>query len=166
MTRHIRLRLSALLTVLCFSFAASITSTVGTTIGTCVQNFQEIYDSEALVVDPTVNRTYVICPNKLYKIGELDVNFDVAKNEDGGPPLPLRSNMHLKCGENGSRENLCYLTGGYLQVDGTRIREITGEWIQNVVVEGFVFVDASMYSFWGMKPGSVTFRDCEWRVRV
>ncbi|KAL3922685.1 MAG: hypothetical protein SGILL_002071 [Bacillariaceae sp.] len=162
-------RLFALFVTLCVSIVSSISSStttqVGTTIGTCIQDFQEIYDAETLILNTSVNRTYTICPNKLYEIGELDVNYDIRQDDDGGPPLPIRSNMNIRCGEDGSRDNLCFITGGFMQVDGTAIRGLSGHWINNVLIEGFVFVDAREYSFWGMKPGSVTFRDCEWRVR-
>jgi hypothetical protein len=165
--RHHKHHVFLLIVALCISIVTSLsTTTAGTTIGTCIQDFQEIYDSEAFVLDTSVSRTYVICPNKLYEIGELDVNRGIRKKDDGSPPLPLRSNVHLLCGENGSRDNLCYITGGYLQVDGTAIGGISDDLMENVLVEGFVFVDAIMYSFWGMKSGHVTFRDCEWRVSL
>jgi hypothetical protein len=140
-------------------------TTVTTSLSTCIQDFRDIYDMESEIEDTSVNRTYIVCPNKEYKIGYLDANFqDLPDNQVGGPPLPLRSNMKIRCGIDGSRENLCYITGGHLQVDGTTIRGIDDDEMENVLVEGFVFISAKMYSFWATKHGSVTFRDCEWRV--
>jgi hypothetical protein len=133
----------------------------------CIQDFQEIYDIESTISDTSVNRTYIICPNKLYDVGYLDSTFqNLRPKQSGGPPLPLRSNTKIQCGDNGSRENLCYITGGDLQVDGTSIRGMTDEAMENVQIQGFVFINANKYSFWATKRGSVTFRDCEWRVRV
>lgn len=145
--------------------------TIITVASTCIQDFQEIYDIESELSDTSVNRTYVICPNKLYAVGYLDRTFqNLRPNQVGGPPLPLRSNMKIQCGDDGSRANLCYITGGHLQVDGTAIRGLfenddgDDHVMDNVVLEGFVFIDAQQYSFWAMKRGSVLFKNCEWRV--
>jgi hypothetical protein len=141
-------------------------STITTSSSTCIQDFRDIYDMESAITDTSVNRTYIICPNKLYKVGYLDDTFqNLRENQDGGPPVPLRSNMKIRCGNDGSSANLCYITGGHLQVDGTMMRGIKDTAMENVLIEGFVFINAYKYSFWATKHGSVTFRDCEWRVR-
>ena len=72
--------------------------------------------------------------------------------------------MHIKCGESGSKANLCYISDGTLQLDGTAIRGITDETVDNVVIEGFVFTEAIGHSLLVTKPGDITFIDCEWRV--
>ncbi|KAG7374205.1 hypothetical protein IV203_013300 [Nitzschia inconspicua] len=142
----------------------TLQQTTITASSSCIQDFQELYDLESAILDTSVNRTYVICPNKLYEVGYLDSFFhNLRQNQAGGPPLPLRSNMTIRCGDDGSIANLCFITGGHLQVDGTAMRGIDDTAIENVLLEGFVFINANKYSFWATKRGSVTFRDCEWR---
>jgi hypothetical protein len=104
-----------------------------------------------------------LCPNKLYEIGYLDFNHNLRKNQAGGPPLPLRSNMKIQCGDDGKRENLCWLTDGDIQVDGTAIRGLNDERLDNVEIVGLVFMNSIKHSLWVTKPGSITFKDCEWK---
>lgn len=122
------------------------------------------------MTDTSKPRTYIVCPNKQYEIGLLDFNHNLRKVRPGEdsvvqPPLPLRPNLTLKCGTSGSRSNLCWISGGHWQVDGTAIRGIEDQTVDNVVIEGFTFMGALKHSLWVTKPGSITFRDCEWKVR-
>lgn len=137
----------------------------GSASGQCIQDFNLIYEQEELVTDTAVPRTYVVCPNKLYEVGSLDFNYNLRNGPgSGNPPLPLRPNMTLRCGEDGARTNLCWITDGHLHMDGTSVRGITDDTLDNVVIEGFVFLSALQHSLWADKPGSITFRDCEWKV--
>ena len=75
------------------------------------------------------------------------------------------SNMTIRCGDTGSRDNLCWLNAGDLHVDATPFRGISDPSVEGVRIEGFVFIGAHKYSTWATKPGDITFSDCEWRVR-
>jgi len=132
----------------------------------CIDNFYEIYEKEALVTDTTFNRLYIICPRRIYEIATLDFNGNIREPQSSGvfPPLPLRSNITIRCGDQGSREDLCWLTGGDLHMDGTNVLGLAEETIENVSIEGFVFIGARKHSLWAAKPGSIFFRDCEWKV--
>jgi hypothetical protein len=132
----------------------------------CIDDFNDIYDKESLVTDTSFPRLYVICPRRIYEIATLDINGNVKEPANAGvvPPIPLRSNMTIRCGDKGDKENLCWLAGGDLHIDGTAIRGINDETLENVIIEGFVFIGARKHSLFANKPGSITFRDCEWRV--
>ena len=134
---------------------------------TCFDDFNDIYDREALVTDTTFPRTYIVCPRRIYEIATLDFNGDIAEPTGSGvvPPLPIRPNITIRCGDLGSRDSQCWLAGGDLHMDATAIRGITDETVENVKIEGFVFMGAKKHSLWATKPGSITFTDCEWKVR-
>mmetsp|Transcript_14595 Transcript_14595/g.35493 ORF Transcript_14595/g.35493 Transcript_14595/m.35493 type:complete len:421 (+) Transcript_14595:515-1777(+) len=131
----------------------------------CIDDINEIYQREALVTDPSFFRQYVICPNAIYEFATYDPvgNQIEPPNANVVPPIPLRSNMNIRCGDQGSRENLCWFVGGDVQIDGTATRGITDGSIENVSIEGFVFIGSRVHGLWATKPGSITFRDCEWR---
>jgi hypothetical protein len=135
----------------------------------CIQDFNTIYELEDLVTDTSILRTYIVCPNTLYTIGLLDFNYNVRVEEYSStrknPPLPLRPNMNIRCGDSGLKSNLCFITEGDIQLDGTPIRGINDPSLENIVIEGFIFMSAIRHSLWAMKTGSITFRDCEWTVR-
>ncbi len=73
---------------------------------TCIQNIAEIYVAESQVLDVSVERTYILCPRRIYEIGTLDVNFDV-QGFQVQPPFPLRPNIRILCGVTGDRDELC-----------------------------------------------------------
>lgn len=132
----------------------------------CVKDFRAIHELEAAVEDTSVVRKYVICPYRLMKIGNLDFDNNLidGNDDDINPPLPLRPNMHILCGEQGSKGNLCFVRDGHLQMDGTSIRGIQNPTVDNILIEGFTFIGALHHSLFVTKPGSITFRNCEWRV--
>jgi hypothetical protein len=130
----------------------------------CFERIQGIVDAENSISDYSQLRTYVLCPRKIYEIGTLDNNYEL-QGYNVHPPLPIRPNMHIKCGDTGSRDNLCWIATGDVHVDATKVRGIMETTVENVVIEGMVFLGAERYSVWASKPGDITFRDCEWRVR-
>jgi hypothetical protein len=133
----------------------------------CVADFREIHEMEASVEDTSVLRKYIICPYQLISIGFLDFDHNLRDegDENVNPPLPLRPNMHILCGDNGQKGNLCFVRDGDLQIDGTSKRNIQNPTVDNVLIEGIVFSGALEHSLLVTKPGSITFRNCEWRVR-
>ena len=131
----------------------------------CVDDFQQLYEKESQVNDTSQSRSYVVCPRKIYEMGNLDYDGNLVQPNVGtvNPPLPLRNNIRIRCGDRGSREDLCWLRGGDLHMDGTKALGIKDETLENVQIEGFVFMGAREHSLLANKPGSITFRDCEFR---
>lgn len=132
----------------------------------CIDDINEIYERESFITDTSFFRQYVICPNAIYEFATYDPVGNQVEPAQAAvvPPIPLRPNMNIRCGDQGSRENLCWFAGGDLQMDGTATRGISDDNLDGVVIEGFVFIGSRMHSLWATKPGSITFRDCEWRV--
>jgi hypothetical protein len=138
----------------------------------CIDNLQTLFDREAemTTISTQQQRTYILCPNINYEVTQLDNNYNLRRPKNninnniggGGPPIPLRSNLHIKCGSDGLRANNCFIKGGHLQVDGTAIRGITDPSLDNVIVEGLTFQSSIEHSLWITKPGSITFKQCTW----
>mmetsp|Transcript_36422 Transcript_36422/g.40944 ORF Transcript_36422/g.40944 Transcript_36422/m.40944 type:complete len:696 (+) Transcript_36422:167-2254(+) len=128
----------------------------------CISNINGIYDIEKDIIDTSIKRNYFICPNRRYKMGSFDFYSQKFRrgDEDKQLPLPLRPNMKIQCGDGSSRS--CLIESGDLQVDGTGIRGLRDNNLDNVEIVGFVFEDAMKNSVWTTKPGSITFRNCEW----
>lgn len=138
---------------------------LGTRGQSCIDDFEEIYRREAGVTNTAFPRMYILCPRRIYEVGYLDFDYNLIQPPVGNaaPPLPLRPNVTIRCGDQGSRENMCWVTGGDIQIDGTNILGIGDETLDNVRIEGIVFIGALEHSLWANKPGSITFRDCEFR---
>jgi hypothetical protein len=146
----------------------------------CINDIQKIYDREESIVNTVGTnrpRRYIICANTIFHIGDLDFNHNLRipkqqslKNEDNSdavsPPLPLRPNMNIRCGDDGSKINNCLITGGHIQIDGTSTRGITEPNVHNILIEGFTFAGATKSSIIVDKPGNIVFKDCEWKVRT
>ena len=129
----------------------------------CINDIQRLVVLENDVPDFSVLRTYIVCPGSLLNIGKLDTNFNLVGSNQ--PAVPLRPNMHLKCGDNGKRENYCAFINGDVHLDATKVLGVVdNERVDNILIEGFVFINSHKYSLWATKPGSIIFRDCEWRV--
>lgn len=133
----------------------------------CYDDFYDIYQQESIVTDTSFPRLYTVCPRRIYEMATLDFNANVKEPTTSGvmPPLPIRANMTIRCGDLGTRDGMCWLAGGDIQMDGTAIRGINDATVEGVRIEGFVFIGARKHSLWVTKPGSITFKDCEWRVR-
>lgn len=153
-------RFGFLLTILCFFFLPS-----ATTGQSCIDDLNIIYQKEAFYPDPSFPRLYIVCPRHIFDIGKLDFNGNLIEppNVKVHPPIPLRPNMTIRCGDDGSRGNLCWLRGGDLHLDGTKVLGIKDDTLENVVLEGFTFMGAREHALLAHKPGSVTFKDCEFR---
>jgi len=150
---------------ICLIILYALLLPLGTLGQSCIDDFEDIYKKEEGVTNTNFPRMYVLCPRRIYEVGNLDFDGNLIQPIVGkvAPPLPLRPNMTIRCGDQGSRDNLCWITGGDLQMDGTEIFGINDETLENVSIEGIVFIGASEHSLWANKPGSITFRDCEFR---
>jgi len=129
----------------------------------CQPTMNSLAFRETYVQDFSVNRIYKLCPGTRYEIGKLDFSYMIQNGQD---MMPLRPNLHIKCGDNGSRENRCLVHGGDIQIDGTGYYGIEQDTVDNVIIEGITFFNVSKYMVWIDKPGTVTFKDCEFRVRA
>jgi hypothetical protein len=130
----------------------------------CIDNTQTLVDLERDVTDFSVLRTYTFCPSSFLTIGTLDVDFNFV-GISNQPAIPLRPNMHLKCGEEGKRTDLCWFINGDVHLDATKVLGVTDQdTVDNIIIEGFTFISSYKYSTWATKPGDITFKDCEWRV--
>jgi hypothetical protein len=130
----------------------------------CLGSINELVAKEAVVADTGVVRTYALCGETVYTIAPSDY-FGELLSEDGQQRIPLRPNLHLKCGASGARENNCLIMSGDVQLDGTNFFGVGSETVDNVVIEGLTFLDGGKYQAWINKPGNVVFRNCEFRVR-
>lgn len=133
-----------------------------TSAGDCVDTINAIALRESLVLDTSFPRLYTLCPGTDFEIGYLDFNHRV---KDGQPMLPLKSNMKIQCGADGSRLNGCHVRGGDVQVDGTDRYGLAPREIYDVVLQGITFYNSSKYMVELNMPGEVQFQDCEFRVR-
>mmetsp|Transcript_111283 Transcript_111283/g.227857 ORF Transcript_111283/g.227857 Transcript_111283/m.227857 type:complete len:847 (-) Transcript_111283:243-2783(-) len=134
----------------------------GTKAARCISSIEGIYDIEESVINTRVQRIYTLCPNRRYKVGTYDFyNKNLLRGSKSEPPLPLRPNIKIQCGEDGSRS--CVISSGDLQIDGTAIHGLRDAEINNVEIVGFVFEDAIEHSFLATKPGSIIFKNCEWK---
>jgi Right handed beta helix region len=119
-----------------------------------------------MVSNNTIPRTHSLCPSTRYEIGYLDYNNNLYNGQD---MIPLRSNMHLRCGGGSSGGNSssqgqdCIITGGDIQVDGSNLFDTSQDAMENVLFEGLTFANASMHNVWINKPGSITFQNCTFR---
>eukprot|EP00934_Nitzschia_sp_Nitz4_P006863 Nitzschia sp. Nitz4//scaffold11_size288233//119025//120468//NITZ4_000768-RA/size288233-processed-gene-0.218-mRNA-1//-1//CDS//3329534056//6853//frame0 len=129
---------------------------------TCYDDIENIYLQESYVSDTSRRRTYVLCPSTVFQVDKLDFNYDV-QTGTMNPPLPIRPNMTIQCGDDGSRENTCVLSGGDVHVDATTFRGIGDATVDGAIIMGLTFVDVIQYSTWATKPGHLSFQDCEWR---
>lgn len=128
----------------------------------CQPTMNSLVFRETYVQDFGVDRIYKLCPNTRYEIGNLDFNYRI---QNGHDMMPLRPNLHVKCGDSGSRDDRCFVNGGDIQIDGTGYYGVEQDTVENVIIEGITFFNVSKYMVWINKPGSVVFKDCEFRVR-
>lgn len=66
-----------------------------------------------LVTDPEETTTLILCPDTVYQVGDFGPDGTII---NGGPPIALRENFHLKCGDSGESANNCLVTGGRFQL--------------------------------------------------
>ena len=122
---------------------------------------------------------YIICPGTRIPIGTFQNPAKQEYNFVGGdyPLVIIRENVTIQCGLDGSRDNGCFLDGGFIQMllDG-RIPSRNGTiihfspTIDNMVIRGVTFTgqmrDSGSFlsnSITMGHPGTnIRFEDCEW----
>ena len=130
----------------------------------CVSNTWTIFNRESAVTDTSVQRSYTLCPNTNFSLGTYDYSYQIIRGT-GTPMIPLRPNMSIKCGTDGSIHNNCIIKGGPVHLDGTNHFGFVNGTVENVVIQGVTFENAQRYMVWINKDGSVTFEECVFRVR-
>ena len=128
---------------------------------TCVDKLYDIFVAESAVTDEREPRTYVLCPDTIYKVTE---SFDSAVDSAGSPLVLGRSNIHVLCGKDGKSENNCKLQGGHVQAH-LFDRFSVGSAINNVVLQGITFSDSVTHSVLAEHPGQMLILDCRFEVR-
>lgn len=119
-------------------------SDVFTEFSSCVNDFQAL---DSLLSKP--NSTIIeVCPLTVIQLNKQKALKFLRID---------RSDVTIKCGRDGSRENDCRVTGG------TKHVEITGN-VMNVLLQGLTFAGATKSSIVieGSSPLSVLFADCAW----
>jgi hypothetical protein len=109
------------------------------------------------VVDESIPRTYVLCPDTVFLIGDL--------NDGGQYPILPRSNVAYKCGDEGLSSNNCVIRGGAVQLITIGFDGDSSVGLDNVLVSGLTFESADIRSVVLDKPGEITFVDCVLQVR-
>jgi len=128
----------------------------------CVSNTWTIFNRESAVTDTSVQRSYTLCPNTNFSLGTYDYSYQIIRGT-GTPMIPLRPNMSIKCGTDGSIHNNCIIKGGPVHLDGTNHFGFVNGTVENVVIQGVTFENAQRYMVWINKDGSVTFEECVFR---
>jgi hypothetical protein len=128
--------------------------------GPCIGNLSDLYaaiqNKQTFVVE-----TYILCPNTVYNVGLWNSTYDY---EGGGPPIYMRANSKILCGDDGSSTNNCVLRGGSFHVIAT-VNLFVDEDPINVLVSGMTFEAPAGNGVLFVSPGEIIFDDCLFRVR-
>ena len=116
----------------------------------CYSDLTDIAKLEIQLLDDSVLRTYILCPNTTFQVGA----FNGAGQLIGQAPIMARSNVVYKCGAEGLSTNNCILQGGSVQL--TTI----GFSISNVLIQGLTFEGAAERGITLGESGDITFLDC------
>lgn len=106
--------------------------------------------------DPFVENTYILCPNTVFPVGFPGAGGACCEN--GQSAIYARKNTVIKCGEDGSHNNNCTITGGQYQM--LALEPCYFEDIENFVVQGVNFNDAFGVMSIMSIPGDMMFKDC------
>ena len=136
----------------------------------CVDSLDLIRSQEQLVLDESSARTYILCPNTVYQVA--DVLHQSQAYSDGQSPLRIsKSNVRIRCGDDGSSENNCILKGGVYQLGFFRVSSsdtadleaaspATRKRLENVTVQGLTFNSAGTFNILIENEGDLTITDC------
>jgi hypothetical protein len=114
--------------------------------------------------NPFVPETFVLCPNTEYRIGKRDPSQPDCFI-DGDTTIQLRQFSKIICGDTGSSENNCTITGGFSQMV-TTAGSYDLEQKTRIVVEGITFTQGRGASLFLAAGGDVMFKDCVFKVRT
>lgn len=139
----------------------------------CISKLQQILDEESRVSDVSSPRFYVLCPNTTFVTEEKGTVVTTTTNttnatwgaaEERQVPLVLRPNMHVRCGNSGSRSNACIITGGALGIFGAATLDGHTD-LGHVVLQGLTVQSVLQNSLViGGQHGRVEIVDCAFQV--
>jgi hypothetical protein len=75
----------------------------------CIDSLSLLVVAELFIVDTTVPREYILCPDRTYTTSLLLLPGETTEND---APITIRPNLTVKCGASGARSNNCIVTGG------------------------------------------------------
>ena len=125
---------------------------------TCFTDLNKIHALEKAILNVSIARTYVLCPNTTFALGAIAGDGTAS---GGFGPIQPRSNAFYKCGESGSSSNNCTLHGGDYAVYA--ILPLL-EQHTNVVIQGLTISSQKLGGAVLARPGDITFTDCIIRV--
>ena len=104
-----------------------------------------------------------LCPNKNFVVSKEVWWYEPWLGKE--PPLIAQSNLHIKCGQNGSLTDRCVVWGGASLMLNVYSTQAPGERAaRGVVVEGITF-EQGLQSLLDLRSaGDITFRNCLFRV--
>jgi len=135
-------------------------------------------DESVVMIEPedvVKPREYILCPNTEFITGTFyyDEQTNLTEYLGGTAPLGGRSNMHVKCGADGSSSNNCTIHTGEFGFSLRYFEFLDFEYAQggivtNLTVEGVTFgkAPASQFSYLDTPvvisnyTGDLTFKDC------
>lgn len=123
-------------------------------IAKCVDSISSIISTESFR-DERRTATYTLCPNTIFFMS------DPKSNSAPGETRALqvrKSNIHIKCGDDGSSTNNCIFAGGAYQLRVDRPSTLGA--INNVIVEGVTFHSATENNVVASASGAVSLKDC------
>lgn len=127
----------------------------------CLTTLNELEQMEKTVVDYNMRRTYTLCPNTRFVVGKYDYSYHLINGQD---PLVIRPNLHVKCGDSGSRSNQCLLLAGDVLVrDVPMTTEDSTSHSGPIILEGLTLIDPGRHFAKFQQPHMVHFVDCEFR---
>lgn len=129
----------------------------------CVDRLYDIFLAESVVTNDRETRTYILCPDSVYKIAD-SVNSGAENDKLHSPLIFARSNIHVLCGEDGKSENNCVLRGGHVQAHLSD-RFLTDGGINNVLIQGVTFSQSLTHSVLAEHQGQMMILDCRFEVR-
>lgn len=116
---------------------------------TCYASLSDITSIEYSLTSVEEERTYRLC---------ADTVFDV----DSQGPLYIRPNSKFICGDDAASEGNCMISGGDFQV----LNGLVDPDSTNVEFRGVSFVGARVNNVALLKPGTVLFFDCSFKVSL
>ena len=127
----------------------------------CLTDLTFIVQLESEVVDLSVRREYILCANTVFETGVVNPTNGMVM---GMFPLLVRANSTVKCGDDGSRQNNCTITGGdlglALQPFGRDPESIDGTVIMGVQIFDIFLQPFSIFNLFG----ALQFIDCAFLV--
>lgn len=128
----------------------------------CVSYLDSIYFGEEQIVNANIPRTYLLCPNTVFRVGSRHTDEGIPVG--GSYPIILgRSNIRVLCGVDGRLENNCQILNGVVQVAHFDEYGTGGLPITNALVQGISFSGASSINVLISGKGDVVIQDCEFK---